>query len=229
MEAGGILDLLPGPCDPSESFPMYCNPDLPGRVEYPYCVFTSDGQWNENNSGTASTTTSSTTTATSTTTRQQSDPLVVCAKNGDEVSVPTAQGTIVSCTCLYLTPYLGAVSSCPDLVVTVPLALTISLPPPPTDNDNGTNHKINWTTVTPMPGAMKQALVRQQQQSAQPPNQSQPSSQYNNNNNYYTGGHASSHDSRLRARLRNLVEYWDQSLLFQGAVTESNAIFQCGR
>ena len=100
----------------------------------------------------------------------------------------------------------------------------------PTDADNDTNNKIDWTTVAPMPGAMKQALVRQQQQSAQPPNQSQPSSQYNNNNNYYTGGHASSHDPQLRARLKSHVEHWDpQPLFFHGAVAESRAIFGCGQ
>ena len=106
----------------------------------------------------------------------------------------------------------------------------------PTNDDNNET-KIDWTNTAPMPGAMKQALVRQQQQQSAPsPNlnqsQQQPSSSSSsssNNSNYYEGGHASSHDPQLRARLRSLVEYWDQSLLFQGAVTESNAIFQCGR
>jgi hypothetical protein len=115
VETGGIIDsqILQGPCAPSGSYPVYCNPELPGGVEYPYCVFTMDGEW------------SSTSTTFSTT--RQGDDLVVCAKSGDQVSVPTTRGTIASCSCLYLNPYIGAVSSCPDLLVTaLPLALTPS-------------------------------------------------------------------------------------------------------
>lgn len=57
-----------------------------------------------------------------------SDPSLVCAQNGEEVSVLTnfVNGDVVTCSCLYLNPYIGAVSSCPDLLVNVRLVWTAS-------------------------------------------------------------------------------------------------------
>lgn len=112
---GATLDFVQGPCAPRGSFPAICNPALPGGVEYPYCVFTMDGQWDNTivNADMEETTSKS------------SEDFVVCAKNGDQVAVPTAEGTVETCSCLYLNPFIGAVSSCPDLLVTIPLALTM--------------------------------------------------------------------------------------------------------
>jgi len=72
-------------------------------------------------------------------------------------------------------------------------------------------NNISTTDNVHMPPPMKQALLRQQQK-----NQSQ-----------YEGGHASAHDPALRARLRALVEQYDQHL-FRGVIASSNAIFGCG-
>ena len=108
---GEILEVMEGPCSPLSSYPVLCNPNLPGRVEYPYCVFSSvDGTWESNMGGTSS------------------DPSLVCAQNGEEVSVLTnfVNGDVVTCSCLYLNPYIGAVSSCPDLLVNVRLVWTAS-------------------------------------------------------------------------------------------------------
>jgi hypothetical protein len=99
VHAGEILTTMDGPCAPVSSYPVICNPTLPGQVEYPYCVFTMDGTWDSTKSQSA-----------------------VCAQNGEQVAVPTASdGELATCSCLYLNPYIGAVSSCPELLATVRL------------------------------------------------------------------------------------------------------------
>ena len=76
----------------------------------------------------------------------------------------------------------------------------------------------DWTVVAPMPGAMQQALWQQKKQQSQNQNQSLQ---------LYEGGHSSSHDPHLRARLRSLVAQFDQQWC-HGTVAKSNAIFGCG-
>ena len=148
VAAGQALNsqIMQGPCSPSASYPVLCNPVLPGGVEYPYCVFTKNGQWSRGSNSSSNSSTSTRGGASSSraaapvgsgggrsaitaSSAIASDTFVVCAKNGDRVSVPTSQGTIASCSCLYLNPFIGPVSSCPDLLVTIPLALTSSSSP----------------------------------------------------------------------------------------------------
>jgi hypothetical protein len=132
VPAGEIVAVLDGPCSPSESFPILCNPNLPGQVEYPYCVFTLDGTWDSDRFG-----------ATGSAAERRKDPFLYCAQNEEQVLVPTTtDGEVAECSCIYLNPYIGAVSSCPEfLVVNVPLALTpasTSSPPVPSPNEEQT-------------------------------------------------------------------------------------------
>jgi hypothetical protein len=82
-----------GLCSPWEDWPTFCNPQLPGNREYPYCVFSPSGP-----SG-------------------NEEDFLVCARSGERVTVPTSDGSIEECSCLYLNPFIGPVSSCPDLMV----------------------------------------------------------------------------------------------------------------
>jgi len=66
------------------------------------------------------------------------------------------------------------------------------------------------TSNVAMPGKMKASLIKQQQ-----------------NDSVYSGGHASAHDPKLRARLRKLVERYDDQL-FNNTIASSNTIFGCG-
>lgn len=117
VKAGEILEGIKGPCTPYSSYPLICNPNVPGQVEYPYCVFTMDGTWNPDF-------------ATASVERQVEPSFMVCAPNGNQVIIPTSNADVaesfLTCSCLYLNPFIGAVSSCADLLVTVPLALTSS-------------------------------------------------------------------------------------------------------
>ncbi len=136
---GATLDFIKGPCAPNGVFPALCNPALPGGVEYPYCVFTMDGQWGDNLSDGAA---------------QQartSDELVTCASNGDQATVPTAQGTVETCSCIYLNPFIGAVSSCPDMLVTIPLALSMSSSPAPVTAPSLPVSIEDGSTLAPIP------------------------------------------------------------------------------
>ena len=68
----------------------------------------------------------------------------------------------------------------------------------------------NVSVSANMPADMKALLVQQQK-----------------HHGLYSGGHASTHDVKLRARLRGLVERYDRKL-FNNTVAASNAIFGCG-
>ena len=68
----------------------------------------------------------------------------------------------------------------------------------------------NNLTDLHMPMKMKQMLLQQQQ-----------------NHSHYTGGHASTNDPALRARLRNMVVQYDREL-FHDIFATSNSIFGCG-
>jgi len=121
LTEGEILPDMEGPCSPLSTYPAICNPNMPGRVEFPYCVFSSvDRTW-ESSTGQTS----------------DSDPFLVCARNGEQVSVPTASdGELVTCSCLYLNPYIGVVSSCPDFLVSVRLVWTTSPTTSPFNDDS---------------------------------------------------------------------------------------------
>jgi hypothetical protein len=67
------------------------------------------------------------------------------------------------------------------------------------------------TSSMHMPTKMKTLLIQQQQ-----------------NHSIYQGGHASTHDAKVRTRLRNLVVQFDQEL-FDNTVATSNAVFKCGQ
>ena len=95
-----------GPCGPSEEWPAFCNPGLPTKIEYPYCMFSPTGSGGD----------------------------VVCGNSGDIVSVPTSEGTTQECSCLFLNPLLGPVSSCPDLAFQLTTPLSESFTESPTDS-----------------------------------------------------------------------------------------------
>mmetsp|Transcript_19287 Transcript_19287/g.34926 ORF Transcript_19287/g.34926 Transcript_19287/m.34926 type:complete len:211 (+) Transcript_19287:526-1158(+) len=65
------------------------------------------------------------------------------------------------------------------------------------------------TSAMQMPTKMKALLIQQQQ-----------------NHSIYQGGHASTHDAKVRTRLRNLVVQFDQEL-FDNTVATSNSVFKC--
>ena len=101
---GDIFDVattgIAGPCEPHEEWPVFCNTQIPTQREYPYCVFDSTGG------------------GTSTTTRKSNNSGdVICARPGEEISVPQSDGTIANCACAYLNPLIGVVSNCPMVVV----------------------------------------------------------------------------------------------------------------
>lgn len=85
-----------GPCTSWEDWPTFCNPEIPGNKEYPYCAFSPSGQV-EDEDGNASS--------------------LVCAQSGARVLVPTSDGSITDCSCLFLNPAIGPASSCPDLMI----------------------------------------------------------------------------------------------------------------
>lgn len=66
------------------------------------------------------------------------------------------------------------------------------------------------TSVMNMPPKMKALLLQQQK-----------------NHSVYQGGHASTHDEQLRAKLRDFIVRYDQEL-FHNTVATSNAVFHCG-
>lgn len=95
-------DDVTGPC-PSEEYPVFCNTQLPGEREYPYCVFSSfekefisvknkDGVMQETDTVT--------------------NLVTVCARSGERVLIMRQDGTRELCGCLYNNPVIGPVSQC---------------------------------------------------------------------------------------------------------------------
>jgi hypothetical protein len=90
-----------GPCSPIDEWPVICNPTIPnGGMEYPYCIFPAYSSGAVNQSKAVSSVNYKTNN-------------VVCARTEERVSVPSENGTIQECSCLFFDPLLGPSSWCP--------------------------------------------------------------------------------------------------------------------
>lgn len=85
-----------GPC-PNDEFPVYCNTQLSGKREYPYCVFSSYHDETITTKANSYTTTNYDT---------------LCARSGVRVLVSRQDGARELCGCLYNNPIIGPVSQC---------------------------------------------------------------------------------------------------------------------
>ena len=137
VKAGNSFgNLVSGPCGPSDMWPTYCNPDLPGGTtqEYPYCIFVaakdelsfSSAQGSSSGGSSAVTTRNSETIGTNPLDNDGigfggdgNNPLsrsgreIVCARDGEEVTFKSAlTGEIQTCSCFYFSSSLGSLSSC---------------------------------------------------------------------------------------------------------------------
>jgi hypothetical protein len=90
-----------GPC-PHEDFPVICNTRLTGKLEYPYCVFSSYLQQenmttkpDSSNSG-----------------QRPMSTVTMCAASGSRVLLSREDGSRELCGCLYNNPAIGPVSQC---------------------------------------------------------------------------------------------------------------------